>query len=36
LKTWIENYATSMRSFKTINHGALPEEKWLLVGLFNN
>jgi len=32
----MENLATSVRTFKTRNYSAVPEEKWLLVGLLNN
>jgi len=32
LKLWTENFTTSVKTFKTINYSALPEDKWLLLG----
>jgi len=37
LNPWVENFATSERTFKTILTTATsPEDKWLLVGLLYN
>jgi len=35
LNPWVENFATSVMTFKTMNYCVLPEDKWLLVGLYN-
>jgi len=32
----VDNFTTSVRTFKTTNYCAPPEGQWLLVGLLNN
>jgi len=31
-----KNFATSVKTFKTMNYCVPPEDEWLLVGLLNN
>jgi len=36
LNPLVENFATFVRTFKTMNYCAPPEDRWLFVGLLNN